>query len=180
MSDQEDTNSLEKTVFDDNDEERKTWTCLGQSCSRPLIVFLSQFFVIILSIFGLFWRTLLSKIYDQSTVWIENLCSAARYVWPSPRIWTSFFQRKIALFISLFVPSQTAKSQLNYKWLKIGCFQPNFDKIYCFYQHSQSLHDVMEKRYRTTLKVKGLARKKVVKTEKLNFDEVLNLLCFQS
>ena len=37
-------------------QERKSWACLGQTCSRSLIVFLSQFFIIVLIIFGCFWR----------------------------------------------------------------------------------------------------------------------------
>ena len=34
MSDQEDNINLGKIVFDDNNEERKSWSCLGQTCSR--------------------------------------------------------------------------------------------------------------------------------------------------
>ena len=41
--------------------------------------------------------------------------------------------------------SESGKSQLIYNWLKIGTFQPKFDKFYCFYQHSQPLYDVMQK-----------------------------------
>ena len=52
---------------------------------------------------------------------------------------------KSRVFISLVGPSETGKSQLNYNWLKIGTFQPKFDKIYFFYQHSQPLYDVMQK-----------------------------------
>ena len=35
--------------------------------------------------------------------------------------------------------SENGKSQVLYNWLKIGIFQPKFDKIYIFYQHSQPL-----------------------------------------
>ena len=41
--------------------------------------------------------------------------------------------------------SETGKSELFYKWLKIGAFQPKFDKIYFFNQHCQPLYDVMQK-----------------------------------
>ena len=41
MTDQEDNINLGKIVFDDNNQERKSWACLGQTCSRSLIVFLS-------------------------------------------------------------------------------------------------------------------------------------------
>ena len=36
--------NLEKTVFDGKNSERKSWTCVRQSRSRSLIVFLSKFF----------------------------------------------------------------------------------------------------------------------------------------
>ena len=52
---------------------------------------------------------------------------------------------KNRVFISLVGPSETGKSQLIYNWLKIGTFQPKFDKIHFFYQHSQPLYDVMPK-----------------------------------
>ena len=39
---------------------------------------------------------------------------------------------KNRVFTSLVDPSETAKSQLLYNWLKIGTFQPKFDKIYFF------------------------------------------------
>ena len=52
---------------------------------------------------------------------------------------------KNRVFISLVGPSETGKTQLIYNWLKIGTFQPNFDKIYLFYQHSEPLYDVMQK-----------------------------------
>ena len=49
MTDQEDNINLGENVFDDNNQERKSWASLGQTCSRSLIVFLSQLFVIFLS-----------------------------------------------------------------------------------------------------------------------------------
>ena len=52
---------------------------------------------------------------------------------------------KNRVFISLVGPSETGKSQLIYDWLKIGTFQPKFDKNYFFNQQSHSLYDVMQK-----------------------------------
>ena len=86
MTDQEDEVNLGKFVFDDNNQERKSWACLGQTCSRSLIVFLSQLFVILLIIFDCFWRIHLSKTSDESTVWVGFLCSAAGYILPSARL----------------------------------------------------------------------------------------------
>ena len=60
------------------------------------------------------------------------------------KIMIMLISTKNRVFISLFVPSETGKMQLVYNWLKIGTFQPKFDKIYFFYKHSQPLHDVMQ------------------------------------
>ena len=49
------------------------------------------------------------------------------------------------VFISLVGTSETRKLQLIYNLLKIGTFQPKFDKIFFFNQHSQLLYDVMQK-----------------------------------
>ena len=63
---------------------------------------------------------------------------------------------KNRVFISLVGPSETGKSQLIYNWLKIGTFQPKFDKIYFFYQHSQPLYDVMQKEFENLEFVQGI------------------------
>ena len=52
---------------------------------------------------------------------------------------------KNRFLISLVGPSENAKSQSIYNWLKIGTFQPKFHKIHYFYQHSQPFYDVMQK-----------------------------------
>ena len=52
---------------------------------------------------------------------------------------------KNRVFISLVGPSETGKLQLIYNWLKIVTFQPKFDTIYFFYQHSQLVYYVMPK-----------------------------------
>ena len=61
MTDQEDNINLGEIVIDENNQERKSWADSGQTCSRSLIVFLSQLFVILLIIFGCVWKIYLSK-----------------------------------------------------------------------------------------------------------------------
>ena len=65
---------------------------------------------------------------------------------------------KNRVFISLVGPSETGKSQLKliYNWLKNGIFQPKFDKIYFFYQYSQTLYDVMQKEIENLEFVRGV------------------------
>ena len=61
------------------------------------------------------------------------------------KIMNKLISTKNRVFLSMVGPSETRTSQLIYIWLKIGTFQPNCDKIYFFYQHSQPLYDVMQK-----------------------------------
>ena len=64
---------------------------------------------------------------------------------------------KNRVFISLVGPSETGKTQLIYNWLKIGTFQPKFDKIYFFYQHLQPLCDFMQKEIENLEFVRGVS-----------------------
>ena len=84
MPDHTDNINLDKIVFDNQDVERRWWSCLGQTCSRCLIVLLSEFFVKLLIICGCFCRRHLAKICDESTVRVGILCNAAGYILPSP------------------------------------------------------------------------------------------------
>ena len=86
MSFQEDNINLGEIVFDDNNQEMKSWACLGQTCAKSLIVFLTHLFVILLIFFGCFWRINFSKTCDDTTVWVEFLCSAVGYILPSLRL----------------------------------------------------------------------------------------------
>ena len=49
------------------------------------------------------------------------------------------------VFISLVRPSGSGKSHLIFDWLKIGTFQPAFDKIF-FYQHYRTLYSQMQQK----------------------------------
>ena len=51
---------------------------------------------------------------------------------------------KNSIFISLVGP-YSGKTYLIPEWLKVGTFQPKFDKICFFHQHPQPLYDVMQK-----------------------------------
>ena len=53
---------------------------------------------------------------------------------------------KERVFISLVGPSGSGKSHLIFEWLKIGTFQPKFDKTFYFYQHYQPLYGQMQKK----------------------------------
>ena len=53
---------------------------------------------------------------------------------------------KKRVFISLVGPSGSGKSHPIFEWLKIGTFQPKFDKIFYFYQHYQPLYGQMQRK----------------------------------
>ena len=130
MTDQEHKIDLGVIAFDDNNQDRKSWACLGQTCSRYSIGFLSQLLAILLIIFGCFWRIHLSKTCDESTVRTGILRSAARYIFTLTNIMNNIISTENRVFISLVELSESVKSQLVYNWLKNGTFQPKFDKIF--------------------------------------------------
>ena len=49
------------------------------------------------------------------------------------------------IFMSLVGPSASGKTYLVHEWLKVGTFQPKFDKKFFFHQHPQPLYDLMQK-----------------------------------
>ena len=63
---------------------------------------------------------------------------------------------KNRVFILMVGPSETGKSQFIYNWLKIGTFQPKFDQIYFFHQHSQPFYNVMQKEIENLEFVQGV------------------------
>ena len=66
------------------------------------------------------------------------------------------FSTKERIFISLVGPSGSGKSYLIHDWLNIGTFQPNFDKIYYFYQHYQSLYGLMSENIKNIQFIQGV------------------------
>ena len=78
--------NLGNFVFDDNNQERQWWKCFGQTCNRSLVVFLSQFFVILLILACCIVRITLAETCEETTVWIVILSSTVGYILPSPKL----------------------------------------------------------------------------------------------
>ena len=78
--------NLGNFVFDDNNQERQSWKCFGQTCNRSLVVFLSQFFVILLILACCIVRITLAETFEETTVWIAILSSTVGYILPSPKL----------------------------------------------------------------------------------------------
>ena len=129
MTDPEDNFILGKNVFDNNSHERKFWSCLGQTCSDcvsvpTLCLFVDHLWLLLEnSSFKNFSRT-------NCLGWNCVRCSKIHFTFT--KIMNKVISTKSRVFTSLVGPSKTGKSQLIYKWLKIGILQPKFDKIYFF------------------------------------------------
>ena len=61
-----------------------------------------------------------------------NFVQCGRIHFVVTKIMNKLISTKNRVFISMEGPSKTSKWQLIYNWLKIGTFQPKFDKIYNF------------------------------------------------
>ena len=77
--------NLGNIIFDDKNQERQSWKCLGHSCNRSLVVFLSQFLVILTILACAITRITLAKTCD-TTVWIAILSSTVGYILPSSKL----------------------------------------------------------------------------------------------
>ena len=82
MTDQEDNINLGKIVFDDNNQERKSRACLGQTCSKIADCVSVPTFCHLWLLLGI----PLSKTCDESIVWVGILRTAAGHILPSPRL----------------------------------------------------------------------------------------------
>ena len=96
---------------------------------------------------------------------------------------TKLISTKDSIFISLVGPSDSGKTYLLHEWLKVGIFQPKFDKIYFFYQHPQPIYDVMQKEIDNLKFVQGVhfefinSLKKKITEYLLNFDDSCAEIC---
>ena len=60
--------NLANLVFDEENHERKSWKLLGRTCYRSILVFLCQFFVIVLMLVCAIVRIMLSTTCEETTV----------------------------------------------------------------------------------------------------------------
>ena len=58
--------NLGNFVFDDNNQERQSWKCFGQTCNRSLVVFLSQIFVILVILASCIVRITLATTCEET------------------------------------------------------------------------------------------------------------------
>ena len=119
----EDKINLGKVVFDDNNRTRISCYCLGQTCPNIFSFCWSSLGAFGEFTFTNFWR-------KNPLGW--NFVQCGTILFTLTKIMNTIFSTKNRVFILLGGPSKTGKSQLLYKWLKIGTLQPKFDKLYFF------------------------------------------------
>ena len=78
--------NLGNFVFDDNNQQLHYWKCFGQTCNRSLVVFLFQFFVMLVILVCCIVRITLITTCEETTVWIAILSSTFGYILPSPKL----------------------------------------------------------------------------------------------
>ena len=78
--------NLGNFVFDEENHERKSWKFFGRTCNISLVVFMCQFFVIVLMLACPIVRIMLSTTCEETTVWVAILSSTVGYILPSPKL----------------------------------------------------------------------------------------------
>ena len=74
------------SVFDEENHEQKSWKFFGRTCNRSLLVFMGQFFVIVLVLACAIVRIMLSTTCEETTVWVAIFSSTVGYILPSPKL----------------------------------------------------------------------------------------------
>ena len=72
--------------FDGESHERKSWKFFGRTCNRSLLVFMCQFFIIVLILACAIVRIMLSTTFEETTVWVAILSSTVGYILPSTKL----------------------------------------------------------------------------------------------
>lgn len=77
---------LQTFVFDENNQERRSWKFCDRSIPRSEVVFFCQFFVILLIIGLCCWNLVNLDDCQDKLPWIALLSSAVGYVLPNPKL----------------------------------------------------------------------------------------------
>ena len=144
MTDQEDNINLGKNVFDDNNQERKTWAYLGQTCSRSLICFCLNFLSFCWSSLVAFGDSTFQKLLTNQLFGLDFCALRQDTLYPHQDYEQNIFYKNSSLcFIGWSIRNWkiAAYLQLAKNWNTSTKVWRNL----LFYQHSQSLYDVMQK-----------------------------------
>lgn len=85
MPDETDVPGIENFVFDDNNQERKSWKFGKLSIPRSEVVYFTQIFVVLIIIAGCFARLWFVTTCEETTLWAALLTGTVGYVLPNPK-----------------------------------------------------------------------------------------------
>ena len=85
MTDEKDFGTPTDIVFDNQHNERKPWTILGEDCSRSFISFAFQCIVILILVITSVVRIILADTCEETALWASILSVCVGYVLPQPR-----------------------------------------------------------------------------------------------
>ena len=155
MTDQAKNINLGKIVFDDNNQERKSWNCLGQTCSRSLIVFLSQILSFCWLSLVAFGEFTFEKLVTNQQFGLESCVLRQDTFYLHQDYEQTITYKKSCLYFigwSLRNWKNAAYLQLAKNWKISTKVWQNL----LFYQHSQPLYDVMQKEIENLEFVQGV------------------------
>ena len=110
MNNQRKNNIQGRIVFDDNSQETKPCSCLGQSYSRILVASLSQLYVSLLIIFVCFLEFIFQKRVTNQVLRLE-LCEVQQDTIKPQQDYEQINSTETWVLISLVGPCETKKSQ---------------------------------------------------------------------
>ena len=78
--------NINNLLFDQNNEERRSWVFFGQRVARSQVVFLVQVLLIFIVITTSVAKLWITERCEEVTVWLSLLSSSIGYMLPSPHL----------------------------------------------------------------------------------------------
>ena len=81
-----DSSNINNILFDQDNNERKSWVFFGQRVARSQVVFLVQVLILFIVIVTSVAKLWVSENCEEVTVWVSLLSSSIGYMLPSPHL----------------------------------------------------------------------------------------------
>ena len=130
-------------VFDENQQERRSWRFCNSRVPRPAIVYSTQIFIIVFLITVSLIKLVFFQLdCEESTFWFSLLSCWVRT--SKPEAMNKMISTSDRLFRAVSGPSCCGKTKLIFKLLLHNAFSPKFQSIFYFYQHEQPKYESLE------------------------------------
>ena len=133
-------------VFDENQQERRSWRFCNSRVPRSEVVYLTQLFIIVFLIAVSLIKLVIFQLdCEESTFWF-SLLSCSRLRTSKPKAMNKIISTSDRLFLAVSGPSCCGKTELIFKMLLQNTFSPKFQSIFYFYQHEQPKFESLERK----------------------------------